>query len=280
MNQSIDSYSKVERLQALHAPRNSVRRAIPKIAAAILMLVVVSIVFKVAQSGFFDSNEIETVVKEYTITSTDLGELKILTLSDGSKITLNANSQLRFPSQSQNGDMEVWLKGEAYFQVNRLEGDQERTFKVHLDNGEVSVLGTTFNVNAYSDKTEVYLEEGSVKVDLIDQEQVLDTYLMKPGELSVWSPSSQKISTENANGEIYVSWTESKLVFDRSSLEEISKRLGHIYNVEFVFEQDQYKHLLISGSLPNNNLSVFINALEEILNQKVSLNENTVTIGE
>lgn len=149
-----------------------------------------------------------------------------MTLSDGSKITLNANSQLRFPSQSQNGDMEVWLKGEAYFQVNRLEGDQERTFKVHLDNGEVSVLGTTFNVNAYSDKTEVYLEEGSVKVDLIDQEQVLDTYLMKPGELSVWSPSSQKISTENANGEIYVSWTESKLVFDRSSLEEISKGWG------------------------------------------------------
>lgn len=279
LNVSIDSYPKLAKLHYLHSKRSTIQSFLPKIAAVFLMAVLTFTLYSVFNQKEGQEDNTELVVQEYLITTTESGQKKILTLADGSTITLNGNSKLRYPMQRTSDDVELWLEGEAYFQIAHLEGEESRELKIHVKHGEITVLGTTFNVNAYTDQSTVYLEEGSVNLDLKENEQIRDSYLMYPGEVSILSPDNTTIKTSKANPDQFTSWIEDRLVFDRTSLSDVFERISHIYNVEFDFEKKQYQNLLISGSLPNNNLSVFIKALEDILDQEVSYSENTIYVG-
>jgi ferric-dicitrate binding protein FerR (iron transport regulator) len=256
-------------------------RFMPKIAAAILLIITATVVYNVVELGYLDSEPTETVVQELITTTTENGQKKILTLSDGSVITLNANSRLTYPAKSLKGDLEVWMEGEAFFEIVSSPNGEERSFKVHMPNGQLSVLGTTFNINSYRETTEVFLKEGSVKLELRDeQNRVKDTYLMKPGQLSRLSETEARIQSQWVRNDILTSWTNDNLVFENATLAEISQRLGDIYDVNIELKSEKYRSILISGSLPNNNLSVFIKALENIVGDTISVQGTTLIVGE
>lgn len=269
-----------ESYKGLYFFRNNIWRYIPRIAAVFLLLITVFAVYKVAELGYFQQNVSETVVEEFTITATENGQKKILTLSDGSTITMNANSQVKYPTKSLNGNVEVWLEGEAYFDIVRKSEPESRTFSVHIPNGKVSVLGTKFNVNSYDNETQVFLQEGKVSLELIDSlDQIRDTYIMSPGEISSISQTSKSIHTKMGNVDICTSWIDDKLVFENASLEDVATRLGHIYQVNFELQDLDSKNILVSGSLPNNNLTVFINALENLVGSTIVVEDSTVYVG-
>lgn len=254
------------------------------VAAAIifLLITVISTVTLLDKPNFIYSDSAEETTREYITKSTQNGEQKVLTLSDGSTITLNANSSLRYPSRHSGEDLEVWLEGEAYFDIVNKTGPDARLFSVNVSGGTVEVLGTKFNVNTYEQKaTEVVLVEGRVDLKMRDTlNQTEDSYEMSPGEMSLISQISENISTRKVESDMYTAWTHDKLVFDRTPLTKVAKRVKHIYGVHFDLNGYGLKETLVSGSLPSNNIEVFLKTLENMLDRPVLKKNGVIMVGE
>ncbi|MDZ7692330.1 MAG: FecR domain-containing protein [Balneolaceae bacterium] len=259
------------------------RRGYSRVAAIVLLLVVALsalTMYSLVEVQADQPNKQKPVV-EFISTSTQGGQKKVLSLSDGSTITLNANSSLRYPTKYSGGDLEVWLKGEAFFDIIRKTGNEARSFTVNIPQGKVRVLGTQFNVNTYEEGTEVVLVEGKVSVEMTDSlSHVKDTYVMHPGEMSHICRSKQLILSEPVKANLYTAWTQDKLIFQDTTLDNVAKRIAQIYGVEFELNGTEMENIKVSGSLPNNNLEVFLNALQDMLDRPVEFKNGLIVLGE
>ena len=159
-------------------------------------------------------NQMETLTgMEYT-----------LTLSDGTRVYLNAESRLKYPVVFRGTERVVELSGEAYFKVSK---DALRPFVVKMNGVNVRVLGTSFNVRSYADEGQVVttLVEGKVKVN--DQDIVA-------GEQAVYSKNDGKTTVRQVEVEQYVAWQEGTFVFRNERLENVMKTLGRWYGLKRV----------------------------------------------
>ncbi len=134
--------------------------------------VAAAVIFMVASFGMFWWNQ------DRQIYHTDFGQIRKISLEDGSIVTLNAHSSLRVAENLNELKVrEVWLDGEAYFDIAKLNGAK---FIVHTSEAEIEVLGTEFNVNTRSKKTKVVVHEGKVKLSVSSVQAVVK----KTGDLS------------------------------------------------------------------------------------------------
>jgi ferric-dicitrate binding protein FerR (iron transport regulator) len=145
----------------------------------------------------------------------------------------------------------------------------------------VKDFGTVFDVNAYNKKaTKVALIKGKVEVATTNsrggQE---DFHVMKPGELCLLPRHNKKIPTSSIDTSAYTAWTRHKLVFEDTPLAEVAKRLENIYGTPVRFRDKQLKKIRVSGSLPNNGLYIFMNALRKMLHRRVTYNDGIITVG-
>lgn len=153
------------------------------------------------------------------------GSRVAFTLPDGTEGMLNSGSTLIYTMPFEK-KREVALTGEAWFEVTH---DTKHPFRVDAGNLDLTVLGTSFNVNAYPDEsyTEVVLETGSV---LVNCGQYNDGMVMQPSERLIYREG--KIARNNADPSKYSSWTEGKLVFRSDSMSEVARRIERWYNVK------------------------------------------------
>lgn len=158
------------------------------------------------------------------------GMNKQLTLADGTRVWLNAESSLQYPETFAGKEQRVvHLKGEAYFEVAK---DSLHPFLVKTDVLETRVLGTAFNVRAYSpEDTQVTLVEGSVKVSDKHHHELQ----LKPGEHATVRKGNALKSTQVAEASAYRSWADGQFYFDDTELVEIMRELGRWYNVDILF---------------------------------------------
>ena len=196
-------------------------------------------------------NPVDTVKKG----SPDLNRLVIpygktskLILPDGSIVFLNAGSQLIYPEFFKDKFREVFLVGEAFFNVIE---DKGHPFVVQTTDIKIKVLGTKFNVSAYSsDKIiETVLAEGQIKLEhnnagLFDQ----GTELV-PGQLAVYDKTSKITHLEEVKTEIYTSWIEGTFSFEGTDMSRVIKRLERYYNIKFYYEDPLLGMIRISGKL-------------------------------
>ena len=161
------------------------------------------------------------------------GMNKQLTLTDGTQVWLNAESTLEYPETFEGKpNREVYLKGEAYFEVTK---NASQPFRVKTDALETLVLGTSFNVRAYSkEDTQVTLVEGSVKVSDKHQNELR----LQPGEHTDGKLNKTKV--EKADD--YHSWAAGIFYFDHTELVEIMRELGRWYNINIVFTNKEIMH--------------------------------------
>lgn len=169
-----------------------------------------------------------------------------LTLPDGTRVWLNAGSSLRYPVHFGKQERRVFLEGEAYFDVAKVVSlDQNGLshkipFRVQAGAQIVDVLGTQFNISAYTDdhKTLTTLIEGSVNVflhDMIDENEI-KYHVLKPGQQSVLQGEDLKISTVDVRQ--FTAWKDGKFVFEQEPLENILKMLARWYDVEIIYQGD------------------------------------------
>lgn len=178
---------------------------------------------------------------EYNTLTTTRGEQTQVRLPDGSLVFLNAASSLKFPTSfAKLKERSVEISGEGYFEVAK---DKAHPFIVKNEKQEVEVLGTHFNINAYSDEPSVKttLLEGSVKISTDHNIKVL-----KPGEQVV--NSNEKLSIGKVDVDKAVAWKSSKFVFDDENIESVMRKLSRWYNVEVIY-QDNVADRTFTGSI-------------------------------
>jgi len=181
-----------------------------------------------------------------------------LTLSDGTKIWLNSNSKLRYPTKFSGKERLVELEGEAFFDVSK---NKDFPFVVKMNDFQIKVLGTSFNVNAYNDEKEIIttLVEGRVEVkdQLRNQKETL-----LPNEQFCINKHNGDFKKTHVDTEIYTAWKNGRLVFQNERLEDIMIRLSRWYNVEVFFLNNESKNLRFTGDL--TRYEDFNNVLEMI----------------
>ncbi|MBS1597441.1 MAG: FecR family protein [Bacteroidetes bacterium] len=181
------------------------------------------------------------------------GQYQLL-LADGSRVWLNAASSLKYPVYFTGKERSVELTGEAYFEVAK---NPKMPFKVKVNGMEVQVLGTHFNVMAYTDEREIRttLLEGSVKIIKGDENS-----LLKPGQQSVVDENGSMKTIDNQNLDEVVSWQKGIFQFTNSDVKTIMRQAARWYDVDVSYEGDIPDHF--NATIPRN---VSVSKLFEIL---------------
>ncbi|WKN41438.1 FecR family protein [Tunicatimonas pelagia] len=195
---------------------------------------------------------------------TQYSEVKTLVLPDSSIVYLNANSKITYSSDlAENTTREVWLSGEAYFEITRRQAPSNQPVKmiVHTAQVDIEVLGTAFNVKDRRGITQVVLDEGKVRLRSPQSDDEL--VAMEPGE-AVQVNQQQLFSVEKIGGETHASsWKENELYFDNQSLREIQQVLADNYGLQLRFANFAVGELTFTGSAPADNISVLFTTLEK-----------------
>lgn len=183
------------------------------------------------------------------------GTRSIIQLSDGSKIWLNADSKLRYPEVFKGDTREVYLNGEAFFDVAR---SPERPFIIHLANGMVRVLGTSFNVRAYDNEQVVETSVATGKIAFIPKYKTShkrqDTIYVTPDHKASYTFTSEEVHTGTTSSKEDKAWTEGKLIFRGMTMEQIAVELERNFGKKVVFVDNGPKAFVFTGSFENNTL--------------------------
>ncbi len=178
------------------------------------------------------------------------GKRSELLLADGTKVWLNAGSKFAFPSRFPDKQREVYLEGEAYFEVSHA---KEYPFLVHAGDIDVRVLGTHFNVSAYPDdhQIETVLLEGQVAVRRegklgISRNEVL----LKPYQKAQYEKEEKSIQLlDDPDADVAIAWTEGWFQFSKESMATVFKKLERYYNIKIEVKDDFPGDEQITGKL-------------------------------
>ncbi|WP_236979480.1 FecR family protein [Membranihabitans maritimus] len=197
-------------------------------------------------------------------------EHKEIKLPDNTIVTLNENSQISYsPGFSSQDIRTVELKGEAYFNVTK-DKKNNKHFQVKTQGLTIDVLGTIFNVKSDEKMTRIFLEEGSIRLKMENNSQLL----MQPGEVVTYSNEENKIlSSEETKPLVETSWKDNIIFFDKLPLREVISEVEKMYDVNLVFEQLPKLEKKINAGIPKNDLETTIKSLEKILGTNIKIKD-------
>lgn len=220
-------------------------------------------------------------LSNWQVEQTYKGKKSTILLEDGTTVILNADSRLRFPRRFSDSSREVYLTGEAFFDVTHKAGTP---FIIHTEKMNIKVLGTEFNVKSYPEDSayETTLIHGSIEVTLTDRPS--DRIILKPKEkLIVSNLSYSKTTTENpsappARPQILVSnlhyisktdsnvvetsWVDNKLVFRDESFENLATDMSRKYGREIRFANEDVKKYRFTGIFKEETIEEVLSALQ------------------
>ena len=168
---------------------------------------------------------------------------KQIVLDDGSKVYVNAGSEFKYPKRFDGKTREVYLSGEAYFDIKH---DASKPFMVHTGKLITTVLGTAFNINAdkTSDKIVVTVTRG--KVSVADGKKLIG--YITPDEQITYDTKSNEHVQKTVNAQEVISWQQSDLHFEDMTFEDAAKALQQRFNVQISFANDKVKKCRFSGT--------------------------------
>ena len=213
------------------------------------------------------------------------GEIKRVTLPDGSLVVLNANSTMRLPQNWTNqGDRQVWLEGEAWFEVAKKPATHQK-FVVHTPQVDVQVLGTRFNVNTRHQQSIVSLEEGKVQLllngrvkEVMEKKTVPSAIRLAPGETAIVNPIKDTVINENKEVVYHSGWLRNEFHFDHTPLSEVAAMIDDIYGYKMQYADSAFLQKDISGDLRAGNIKEFVSVLEVALRLKLTIVNKTILV--
>lgn len=209
-----------------------------------------------------------------TIYATGNAEQRVITLSDGTIVTLNANSTLELPEgELAATERLVSLDGEAYFDVAK---DADRPFLVSTDDATVRVLGTRFNVRERRGSTRIFLEEGEVRIGWPGT-QLPDTRMLPNEVVTLAARGKKPVLMPVAIPSRHLAWRNGHLEFDQLSLVEALNELSDIYGVEINCADEALEKLEISSAgIPVDDLTLALQLMEKALGLRIEARESSV----
>ncbi|MDD7884924.1 FecR family protein [Flavivirga sp. 57AJ16] len=174
------------------------------------------------------------------------GDKKEVYLPDGSKIVLNADSELTYPKEFNDSIREVTLVGEAFFDIKR---DENKPFIVNTNSIKIRVLGTSFNVKSYAKDTKVETTLVTGKVELIKDEET--PIVLAPSQKAVFHKKENKLEIEEVKSLDVVAWKDGTLIFNKTPLREVVIDLERKYNIEININSLKLLNYEYTGTFDN-----------------------------
>lgn len=183
------------------------------------------------------------------------GMVSCITLPDSSRVWLNSDSYLRYPSRF-GKERRVKLYGEGYFEVSK---DPKHKFVVEAQSSEVVVHGTEFNVESYgNDWVRTTLVSGVVDMNYDDEFHHSKALRLKPSQQAIYNVKTGEMSIRGENVRCNTSWKDGKIVLENTSFEEALRMIGNKYNVNFIIRNDSHRHYRFTGTFSNQSLEVIL----------------------
>ncbi len=234
-------------------------------------------VVKNGQSGIVYQNLTKgTAALQYDILKTPRGGEYTVILSDGTKVYLNAASELKYPIQFDEKKREVYLSGEAYFEVTK---DETRPFYVVTDVVRIKVYGTEFNVNAYdTEGTQTTLVSGKVGIRGKNSQQ---EYIMKPAQLAEFNRVGEFNGIRDVDAAVYTAWKDGFFVFEDEGLEDILNRLSRWYDVDVFYGSEKVKGYHFTGHMEKyEDIEIILNAISKMVGVHFTIKGKTIVVTE
>ena len=234
---------------------------------------------KGGQLDYSVSNEANELA--YNELKVPYGKRFTVILSDSTIVKLNAGSSLKYPVKFFDGqNRQVFLTGEGYFDVHK---DKDHPFIVTSDDRDVRVLGTKFNISAYSEDREIktVLVEGSVSV--YDSKQGYDektAKLLEPGYKAEWDKFYKKLVFEKVDTDLYTGWIDGKLVIKKMMFKNIVKKLERQYNVRIQSNYPKLDNQIFTATFDVETLPEVLKTFNEETPFEFQINGDHVTISE
>ena len=209
-----------------------------------------------------------------TSIKTPFGKTKQVTLPDGSKVLLNANSQLRFSKNwSKTADRMVWLEGEAEFLVKHydLKEEEAQKFIVNTEGVKVEVVGTRFNLMSRAEKCKLALYEGKVQL-LLNKHPEQESISIAPNEIVQVDNGAVVRISQIKKVEVYQAWTKQHFEFDDAPLSEVALLVENTYGFKFFFKDEKLKIKRLTASIPDDDVAVLVKVISQIFNTKTQRN--------
>ncbi len=220
---------------------------------------------------FLMTNNIEKNAALITITA-DNGEKAEITLADGSRVWINSGSSLTYSETFNRKGRNVYLTGEAYFEVAK---DTRHPFTVKTKEMDIQALGTSFNVNAYDDEqfSSSVLLKGKVKVTAYGQECILEE-----NERAIYDKTNRTLSTDIVYASDFIEWKNGNLYFRNRSFEEIANTLSRVFNVDICFVSDELRTIRFSGTLGSSSIRNTLDILSLTSPMRYEMNGTTIEL--
>lgn len=257
------SYPQLERMLKAHSRRLVLVRTFATAAAVALLCLSVWTAYLYMQP-----------VAMQTVST--LAETRTVSLPDGTSVTLNHYSTLKYPERFKSDNREVELNGEAYFEVSK---DKKHPFIVQTEAVDVRVLGTQFNVDAYRDSPDVRttLLTGSVAVSNKSNSEHM---ILKPNEIAIYNKVEKKLTRkllEDATDEI--SWRHGEFIFDDVPLRDIARELSNSFGTTIQITDSTLQNYRISARFRNGeDLETILSVLQDAGYFNYSHNDKQITI--
>lgn len=198
----------------------------------------------------------------WNVKSTALGQKAILTLFDGTRITLNAESTLKYPKQFDRVSREVYLEGEAYFEVAR---NSSKPFVVHTNDVTTTVLGTVFNVKAFPEENSIMvsLVEGKIKVEKSNQTLKSTATILFPTQQYVLKRNHQSAEITNFDPVQITGWKNDIYKFENESLENVFVTLSRAFGIKFILADNSLKYKKITTLFNQDSFWTVVKVLQK-----------------
>lgn len=200
---------------------------------------------------------------------TPRGKISELTLADGTKVWMNAESQLSYPSVFRGNTREITLEGEAYFEVAP---NSSQPFIIHTGKMSTQVIGTSFNINAYKENATITVAvlTGKVKLSAAATDNPAAPAFVTPNQQAVFSKKDERITVnQNVDVQSSLAWKSGRLLYRNTALLEVVLQLQRKYNVSIRLDA-AIEHCPITADFSTETLDDVLQVLAEIVNGKIT----------
>ena len=257
-------------LRTLDKQETPVRTLTPEVTSRPWLRIAATLLL-VAVSGF--------VINYFVFRSTDTRFLttdntQSVTLPDGSTVVLNKHSELSYASSFGEKNRAVTLKGEAFFDVAK---DPQKPFVITVNQAEVEVLGTSFNVQGYDDRKEieVTVQTGLVKFSLPEMKQEVK---LAAGSKGVYVKAQKELSSVVNSDINFLAWNTRKLVFTENDLQSVIETLNKTYQVNITLPPTISPSCVVTVTFDHQSLESVLNVLKTTLNLEYTIKGNQIEI--
>lgn len=243
-----------------------------KLAAAAVVIIAIGIGAFVYQS-YREPVQI-TMVDKYNGT----GMRSMITLPDGTRVWLNAESKISYPESFEGDKRDVRLSGEAFFNVSH---DAEKPFYIHLNKAAIRVIGTSFNVKAYSNEESIQTSVVSGKVAFLSRRgeaKASDSILLVKNIKVTYTIATGDMHTEATNTLDDKEWINGKLIYKSETLESITRQLERTFGKKVIIKDAKVGQYKFTGTFDESSLDEIMRYLSMTRSFKYTITEKTLVI--